>query len=97
MRVLGTLQHHLVERRQAGPFLVLLVQGDERRRRTGIGGIGRQDTLVGTEGAIGLSELVFVDPRRPVGQLDLGRLGSRVRSAALLKTSARPSKSFCEA
>ena len=75
-------EQHLVERRQAHPFLVLLVERHQGFRRARIVVVHTEDALVRAKCALGRAELLLVDLRRAERELHLHlRIGRLVRGA----------------
>ncbi len=79
--VVRALEEQLVQRGQARPLLVLLVERDERAGCARIRRIRGQDAVVGAERALRLIQLLLVDRGRAVAELDalrrfLGAVGS---------------------
>ncbi len=76
-------QQDLVERRQATPLLVLLVERHERRGGARVVGAHGEDALVRAEGPLGRVEALGVDAGAPEAEVDLevgvGRLVGRAR------------------
>ena len=64
-------EEHLVERREPGPLLFLLVERHQRRRRTRVVRARGEDPLVSAEGTLGRLQPADVNVGRAVGELDL--------------------------
>src|SRR5690606_34461495 len=74
-RVLRVLESKLVQRGQAGPFLVGLVQRYQCARRTSVERIIAEDALITAKGAFRSPYVLLIDGGCPIAELNLAADG----------------------